>query len=183
MLAAFQERFAALQASPAAPESPDAVTLRHHRWQSCSLQWRAFIDTLFAELESGVEPAAAQAFYRSVGLRFAEGMALPPCESLEDLERAIGDCWAALDWGWVRLVDEGQFLRISHGAYPVPHAGPPHPGDTAPALMSPPWMSYMLEGVYTRWMGELGGTGLLAVCRNRQVPITQPLVFDFGRHG
>ena len=138
---------------------------------SCALQWRTFLALLTGELEARIDQRTAENFYRQVGTRMAEAMPLPVCNSLTDLHLAVAAMWERLDWGWVEFADEGKALRITHGAYPVAML-PDEPATT------PGWLGLVLEGVYSSWLAQLGGTGLVARCRDLAVEPGQPFVFD-----
>lgn len=156
----------------------DPATLRSlesHTAASCALQWRDLLAILGEELGQMLDPSTMVHLLNTVGRQFADAMPLPACVSLADLQKAVNATWARLDWGWAQLSDEGNALRISHGAYPVPvRAG------TAP--VTPAWIALILEGTYSRWQEQLGAAGLSARWCNPDVAATQPLLFAVARH-
>ena len=112
-------------------------------------QWPAFVAALAGELTAGARTEAARAFLRHVGRRLAAMAPLPAVETLDELETAINATWAAMDWGWVRLVASETHIRVIHGAWPeLPGAveGEAWAG-VAPAF---------LEGVYAAWFQAQG---------------------------
>ncbi len=78
--------------------------------------------------------------------------------------------WAALDWGWVRLLACEDDIRIVHGAWPG-LAG------AADAEAWPETAAAVLEGVYAAWMKAQGSP----LGRTEQAP-GRPGVLEF-RHG
>ena len=150
-----------------------AITLQYYARQQCSRQWVQFIAALFAEFEERVAPAEADQFLEALGASMARLLPLRRCESLEELQDDINSVLEGIDWGWMRIGESGNYIEITHGAYPVV------PQDETRRS----WLVPILEGLYTGWLGEQGGDPSFAA-RLVSPPRANgaPLSFHYGRH-
>jgi hypothetical protein len=151
----------------------ELISLRYYAKQQCSRQWVHFMAAMFTEFEERVDPTEADQFLETIGARMARSMPLRRCESLEDLQDDINALLEGMDWGWVRIVENGRFIEIVHGAYPL------IPQDESRRS----WLVPILEGVYTEWLGEQGGDPSFTarLVESPRIP-GAPFAFHYGRH-
>lgn len=119
--------------------------------QHLSPQWRGLLRALAAEFESQLSPDELRQLMFRVGARFAESHALPPCESTDDLADALNAHWSGIQWGYVELADEGDYLRIIHYGAPLAAFG-------GAALA---WTPAFLQGCYQAWLDAMGAAELV----------------------
>lgn len=86
-----------------------------------------------------------QALMRRLGARFAQASPLPDCNTLDELQIAMGRIWVGQDWGWVALEELPGSLRIQHYCSPLVTAFGPD---------STAWSPAFLEGVYQEWFRQ-----------------------------
>ena len=156
-------------ASPALNE--EQLSLSYYARQQCSRQWVHFIAAMFSAFEDRVEPAEADQFLEALGLKMAQLLPLRHCENLEELEADINAVLEGIDWGWMRLREAGQFIEITHGAFPLV------PQDESRRS----WLVPILQGLYGGWLGEQGGDPSFAARLANQGRGTL-LTFRYGRH-
>jgi hypothetical protein len=125
----------------------ETISLHYYARQQCSRQWVHFLAAMFAEFEERVDPAEANHFLEALGLKMARLLPLRRCENLEELEEDINSVLEGIDWGWMRIREAGNFVEISHGAYPLV------PQDESRRS----WLVPVLEGLYGGWLREQGG--------------------------
>jgi len=89
---------------------------------------------------------------RRLGSRLAHANPLPACQTLDELQLAMGRVWVSQDWGWVALAEVNGGLRISHFCAPLFNALGPSSTAWAPAF---------LEGVYQAWFEQSHAAGLV----------------------
>ena len=156
------------------PTEQDRLSLQYYAQQHCSRQWVHFLAAMFAEFEERVDPGEAEQFLETLGARMARLLPLRRCDSLDELQDDINAVLEGIDWGWVRISENGGYIEIVHGAYPV----------VAQDEGRRSWLTATLEGLYTGWMTEQGGD---AACTARLAapPDTggAPFHFHYGRHG
>ncbi len=111
----------------------------------CSRQWKGFLRALAEEFSLQLPEADLQALMRRLGIRFAQGEPLPACQTLDELQIAMGRIWVAQDWGWVTLEESQGSLRIAHFCVPL---------FTALGPASLKWAPAFLEGVYQEWFRQ-----------------------------
>ena len=117
----------------------------------CSRQWKGFLRALSEEFSQQLPEADLKALMRRLGLRFAQGLPLPDCSTLDELQTAMGRIWISQDWGWCALEELPGALRISHYCAPLFTAfGPTSQG----------WAPAFLEGVYQEWFRQSHAGGL-----------------------
>ena len=150
----------------------DRVSLRYYAARHCSRQWVHFLAAMVAEFEERVEAAEANQFLSAIGFKMALLLPLQRCESLDDLENDINNVLEGIDWGWVRLREDGNFIEITHGAYPA------IPQDDSRSS----WLAPILEGLYAGWLGQQGGEPAFTA-RLTGAPRGGLLTFSYGRHG
>ena len=118
----------------------------------CSRQWKGFLRVLAEEFSQQLSEADLQALMRRLGARLAQANPLPACQTLDELQLAMGRVWVSQDWGWVALAEMQGSLRISHFCAPLFNALGPASSGWAPAF---------LEGVYQTWFEQSHAAGLL----------------------
>jgi len=156
------------------PAEADHISLRYYAQQHCARQWAHFIAAMFAEFEERVDPVEADQFLETLGSRMAQSLPLRRCDSLEELEEDINAVLEGIDWGWVRIAENGGHIEIVHGAYPLV------PQDEQRRS----WLAPTLEGLYTEWMtGQGGDPSCSARLAEARGEIGAPLRFHYGRHG
>ena len=157
----------------AAASDEELISLRYYAQQLSSRQWVHFIAAMFAEFEERIDPIEADHFLEALGTRTARSLPLRRCDSLEELEDDINAVLEGIDWGWVRVTETGQFIEITHGAYPV------IPQDENRRS----WLVPILEGVYTEWLRAQGGDpGFSARLAGQRRPPGAAFTFHYGRH-
>lgn len=158
----------------AAAVDEELISLRYYARQQCSRQWVHFMAAMFAEFEQRVDPAEADQFLETLGVRMARSLPLRRCDSLEEVENDINTVLEGINWGWARIAEAGRFIEITHGAYPV------IPQDQQRRS----WLAPVLEGVYTEWLGAQGGDpGFAARLVGQLRTPGAPFTFHYGRHG
>jgi Cellulose synthase subunit D len=151
----------------------ELISLRYYAKQQCSRQWVHFLAAMFSEFEERVDPSEADQFLETIGSRMAQSLPLRRCESLEDLQDDINTVLEGMDWGWVRIAENGRFIEIVHGAYPL------IPQDESRRS----WLVPILEGVYTEWLGEQGGDPSFTARLSEPARVPgAPFAFQYGRH-
>lgn len=123
-----------------------------------SRQWRSLLSAMAQECTTQTEVIEPRELMSRIGVRFATQTSLPECENLEQLSAAMCEVWREMDWGWVELEEHDRILRIVHhnanhgclrlGAF----------GDATDA-----WSPAFLEGVYQKWLANLGAGDTLRV--------------------
>jgi hypothetical protein len=106
-----------------------------------------------------------------VGRRFAAAHPLPPCATTPELGAALNAIWNDVDWGFVEVGDEPDYLRIVHCCPPLLAFG-------ANAL---PWSPAFLEGAYQEWLSALGAQGL-SVVQAGEFDESAAVEFRLGRY-
>jgi hypothetical protein len=158
-------------AGPALDEG--SISLDYYARQQCSRQWVHFLAAMFAEFEERVDPAEADQFLESLGLKMARLLTLRRCASLEELENDMNSVLEGIDWGWMRIRETGNFIEITHGAFPLV------PQDERRRS----WLVPILEGLYSGWLGEQGGDpSFTARLFGRPQGTAALLTFRYGRH-
>ncbi len=139
---------------PHTPISVQSDIATHLSRKQCSTQWLGFFQALGAEFASALAPQDLSALMSRVGTRFAAEHPLPPCATLDDMERSMTAVWQGMDWGWVQLTQGPSQLDIRHSLSPLSAAfGAEH------AI----WSGGFLEGVYQGWFQQAGAGHLKVV--------------------
>lgn len=120
--------------------------LDQYRLQACSPQWRGFVLAMAAEFAEALPEADVARLMARIGERFARAHALPPVQSLAELEDAANAVWSCLSWGVVRLHEHSTEVVVEHVAAPLTAVLAQHGG----------WNLSFLEGVYRVWFREAG---------------------------
>jgi hypothetical protein len=123
-----------------------------------SRQWRSLLSALAQECTTQTEPIEPHELMRRIGVRFGTQTSLPACENLEQLSIAMCDVWRDMDWGWVELEEHDRTLRIIH--HNANH-GSLRLGAFGEATAA--WSPAFLEGVYQKWLANLGAGDSLRV--------------------
>ena len=151
----------------------DLLTIQYYAQQQCSRQWVHLMASMFAEFEDRVDPTEADRFLWTLGTRMAQSLPLRRCETLEELEDDINAVFSGIDWGWVRVAENGRFIEIIHGAYPQV------PQDENRRS----WLVPILEGLYTEWLSEQGGdASFVARLVGRPRASGAPFALQYGQH-
>jgi hypothetical protein len=138
-------------------------------------QWRDWLAELAPALVEEIGEAAAWRIMQRTGRAVAGRRPLTACSTLTDLETAIGQELARLNWGWARLTARGSGIDIVHGAYPFA----PVPEDPAGG-----WFAAVLEGLYSSWIGTLSNdTDLSAIVAARPESVGDVILLRYSRHG
>ena len=145
-------------------------TLDYLLQRQISPQWRGLLTALAEEFEAQIGQGELRQLMYRVGCRFAAAHPLPPCASTADLADALNARWQEADWGYVELVDEADYLRISHSCAPLQAFG-------SAALA---WTPAFLEGVYQTWLRALGADGL-SVAQASEFDEYATIEFRLGR--
>ena len=143
----------------------------HLARQQCSRQWRHFLNALAAEFAAALSPADLRTLSRRIGQRFAEELRLNAQPTLEGLEGQMTQLWKELDWGWVRLSQQGAHLEIRHFCSPL---------NAAFGASGTGWAAGFLEGVSQQWFDQQGAPGLL-VSQTQETDTWGCVSFRLGR--
>ena len=133
----------------------------------CAPQWRSFLQLLGHEWSAGQPSQALHQQMCRRGRALADLHPLPAVTGLLPLEQAMNEVWNALQWGWVRLHDQGIELYLVHHGAPLVDAF---------GAGSVDWSVGLLEGVYQRWFEQAGANGLRLRARSHGV---SPLAHEF----
>jgi hypothetical protein len=151
----------------------ELISLQYYARQQCSRQWVHFMAAMFAEFEERVDASEANQFLAALGHKMARLLPLRNCASLEELEDDINSVLEGIDWGWMRLRENENFIEITHGAFPLV------PQDEHRRS----WLVPILEGLYGGWLGEQGGDLSFTARLIGQPQGTGTLLnFRYGRH-
>jgi hypothetical protein len=142
-----------------------ATLLDYHASHQASKQWRGFLTALAQEFETQLDTAHLRELMARIGVRFADAHPAGACATLDELVAFFNTTWSSLDWGFVNLVEQDEYLAIEHFCAPLAAFG-----NTAAT-----WTPAFLEGAYQRWLSELGAAGLAL----RQVEASQHRAFEF----
>lgn len=142
--------------------------------QSMSAQWRDVIASLPAQLAAAVGDETTRLVLRQVGRDVADRHPLPPCDSLDDLGRAMSEVLGRMRWGLARA-EEGERNLV------IQVAGYPQIARNEPALAL---VVAVLEGMIGRWMESQGGGVMLSArFAGKGEPPLSALTFHYGQHG
>ncbi|XAH23249.1 cellulose biosynthesis protein BcsD [Xylophilus sp. GW821-FHT01B05] len=129
----------------------DNANLEYLSSLQCARQWRGFIQAFAVELGAQHSEADLAVLMRRAGSRFAQGSVLGSCDTLWDLQLAMGRVWIGLDWGWVVLEETADHLRVRHHCSPLLAAF---------GAGAERWSPAFLEGVYQEWFRQAGAGDL-----------------------
>lgn len=101
------------------------------------------------ELARLVGPAQTRSLCYEIGTRLADEHPLFNAERLGDIEGAARRFLHAHDLGWLRLIEREDAVDFIHGCAPFRSWF----GDEAAS-----WSGGLLEGLYARWLRELGAS-------------------------
>ncbi|RQR49243.1 cellulose synthase [Burkholderia sp. Bp9126] len=118
--------------------------------QQFSLQWHGLLRALAAEFEAQLDHNDLRKLMFRIGERFAVEHPLSACESIRELAETLNARWAAIQWGYVELAAEPDYMRMTHYGAPLRSFG-----NTALS-----WTSAFLQGTYQAWFDAMGATDL-----------------------
>jgi hypothetical protein len=122
--------------------------------KQCTRQWRGFLGAMSAEFSRQLSVDDLRTLMRKVGVRFAKNMALPACETVEQIRNGANHIWDEMDWGYVDIEEGDGCLRLLHYYAPLRSAF----GQGAMI-----WSAAFLEGVYHQWFISCGAGNELSV--------------------
>ncbi len=137
-----------------------------------STQWAAFLQALSAEMQSQLTQQEYRQLLHSIGQRMAESLPIGPRDTIEELESAINQRFAGMQWGHVKLIDSGASLNIEHHFSPLSVALGLD-AETAGGL---------LEGVYEHWFRAAGAEADLGIKQISGMSTESVLQYQFGSH-
>ncbi|WP_279356984.1 cellulose biosynthesis protein BcsD [Methylobacterium indicum] len=137
-------------------------------------RWRLFLRVLAARLDSVLDADQRDALLRDVGADMARGAALPPVSTLDALEDEINEVLSDLGWGRASLaLDEAaRVLSIVHTHLPTIGSIEGRHG---------PWLSAVLEGLYTSWLAQQPHAAPGLVARRTARRTKDVLVLTYGK--
>jgi hypothetical protein len=127
-----------------------ATLLDYYTRHQPSTQWRGFLTALAEEFETQLDTSQLRVLMARIGARFAANYPAGECATLDDLASFLNRIWSELDWGFVRLAEQDEFLSIEHCCAPLAAFGE----------RAAPWTAAFLEGAYQHWLHELGAGSL-----------------------
>lgn len=104
----------------------------------------------------------------SIGIQFGSQTALPPCETLGELQAAMCSVWQDMDWGWVELEENDGTLRVMHHSSTNGNLRNSAFGEETPL-----WVTSFLGGAYQKWLAAMGANDSFRI---RQTSVTD----EFG---
>jgi len=121
------------------------------------VDWSLFLRAMADAIDALSTPAARDEWLRDVGIRIAGMRPLRHVPNLETLAMEVNDFLREQGWGSARfdLQEADRSLLITHSNLPRLGAAGEPPGT---------WLTALLEGLYTTWLGQLPGAdpGLIA---------------------
>jgi len=117
------------------------------RNQLRSEQWNHVLFCMAREMESHLDSNSLQGLMYKAGARMADGFPVEGKDSLDAVEVVLNDIWESCKWGWVRLSDQGNCIRIEHAFSPLDEAF----GESADG-----WSVQLLCGFYDSVFRQLG---------------------------
>jgi hypothetical protein len=138
-------------------ESDSSELLQYLALERVSPQWSAFLTLLGGELSSQLSSEELRQLLLSLGGRFAEANPLGSCVDVASLQDSVNRIWAAMQWGYCKVSDQGAQLSVTHRACPLPAA----------LQLDADVAGWYLEGVYGVWLRAAGAPSELVL---RQEP-------------
>lgn len=139
----------------------------------CSGQWRNFLRAMSGLLSEQMSESELRAFMRALGARMAADFNLPDCKTLQELQDATNGIWKQIDWGWVEIFEETQYIVVQHRCSPIIEGL----GEEASA-----WAPALLEGAYGYWFQRLGaGDDLVLRQTKGQIESTGGFEYRLGQ--
>lgn len=128
----------------------------YFRNQQVSLQWLPILRAMAVEMPAYADPASLRQLFSSIGKRMAGDASshFEQVQTIDDLEQALNDFWARLNWGWVVLSEVEDGIDITHQAAPLAEAF----GEDALD-----WSVGLLEGYYQTVFTVLGADEQMVV--------------------
>jgi hypothetical protein len=148
----------------------------YFRGQQVSLQWLPVLRALALELTASADSAALRQLFFKVGERFAKDVQerFESVQTLSELEEALNEFWAQLNWGWVSFSESKGHIQIEHQALPLAEAfGDEH-------LL---WTVGLLEGFYQSIFVVLGAGESMKVHALDEACADMLVSLQFGPQG
>jgi hypothetical protein len=125
---------------------------------SDKVDWTLFLRAMADAIDAMSTPAGRDEWLRDIGARVAAIRPLRHVANLESLAMEVNDFLRAQGWGEARfdLQEADRSLLITHSGLPRLGAAGEPPGT---------WLTAMLEGLYTTWLGHLPGADKSLVAR------------------
>ncbi len=122
------------------------------------VDWTLFLRAMADAIDSLSSATARDEFLRDIGVRIANLRPLRHVSNLETLAMEVNDFLREQGWGHARfdLQDTDRSLMITHSGLPRLGAAGDPPGT---------WLTALLEGLYTTWLGQMAGADISLVAR------------------
>lgn len=148
--------------------------LDYLRTQQVAPQWLGFLRALASELAAQADDEALRTLFNGVGAKLAVDAqaSMAEIDSLKDLQQALNAHWEDIQWGWVEMDEQEDFVEVTHYLAPLQEA-------FSEGALS--WSVGVLEGFYQTVFQSLGADASLQL---RHVPTPNDgwsLHFRFGR--
>ncbi len=147
-------------------------SIKYYAQQQASRQWRDFIGAMGAEFGAQLDQNDLRKLMARLGMRFADGIDVSPCTTLDQLQQCVNQFWADLDWGWVEFSESDNWLDIRHLCSPLR-------ATFGEACSN--WTPAFFEGVYQRWFDITGIDPGLRVQQVGTADAENQLVFKLSR--
>lgn len=122
-------------------------SLKYFAGQQVSRQWQGFLHALSDELQQQMPAEEIESLMYVLGRRMGQDIRPDVGGTLAQMQDAINDVWASMNWGWVSVKDVHTSLEIVH------HCAPFRAAFGEEGLQ---WAGALLEGIYSLWLEELG---------------------------
>jgi hypothetical protein len=138
------------------------------------VDWALFLRAMADSVDATVGSEGRDTWLRGVGTRIAAMRPLRHVPNMETLAMEVNDLLREQGWGQMR-VD----LQPADHSLLITHTGLPRLG----AAGDPPgtWLTAVLEGLYTNWLGQIPGADPALSARRMRVSPDVTLL-RYGRH-
>ena len=122
------------------------------------VDWTLFLRAMADAIDALSSASARDEWLRDVGARVANLRPLRHVPNLETLAMEVNDFLREQGWGTATfdLQDADRSLLITHSGFPRLGAAGDPPGT---------WLTAMLEGLYSTWLGQLPGADTSLIAR------------------
>jgi hypothetical protein len=122
------------------------------------VDWTLFLRAMADAIDGMSTPSGRDEWLRDIGVRIAGIRPLRHVPNLESLAMEANDFLRAQGWGEARfdLQESDRSLLITHTGLPRLGAAGEPPGT---------WLTALLEGLYTAWLGHMPGADKSLVAR------------------
>jgi hypothetical protein len=158
--------------SKQAKHSAVAADLDYLLTERVSSQWIAFLAAFSAEIQNQLTPQEYRELLRSMGQRYAAAMDIGARDTVDGMAAGINEQLRAVQWGHVKLADNGDLLLIEHHLSPLPKA----------LEVDPDLAGGFLQGMYEHWFKTAGADDALSVKAVAGASTNTLTVFQFGHH-